>query len=396
MKKIFGGLSVWLIVFTTFADINDLAKSDNGFAFDLLQQIEKAQPAQNLFLSPYSVSTALQMLGNGAAAQTRTEMQEMLKTKDFSPEDLNASCLKLNHLLLSQPDVTLDLANSIWFEQGLDLKPDFVATSKRFFEAVLAKVDFEKPESADIINNWAEKKTRGKITDVVSFPFSPLTKVVLVNAIYFKGRWATPFNTNATRLRDFHLPDGTTKQTPMMLQVRNFSYQEGDGFQAVKLPYAGGRLEMMLFLPAANSSPDKLLAGFSGTNWNDVILPRFSDREGTVVFPKFKLNYDVTLNDPLKAMGMKRAFEPDAADFSALANQPLFVSLVKQKSFVDVDEEGTEAAAVTTITLGRAAMIMSPLPPFQMIVDRPFIFVISDRTTGVILFTGIVNDPAGQ
>jgi serpin B len=178
----------------------------------------------------------------------------------------------------------------------------------------------------------------------------------------------------------------------MMSQEKKFSYEEADGFQAVKLPYAGGRMDMVLFLPATHSSPQNLLANFSGTSWSNEILPRFLDREGTIVFPKFKLDYDVTLNGPLKALGMQQAFNPVTADFSALADEPLFVSLVKQKSFVDVNEQGTEAAAVTTVGMSSSVM-MRPLPPFEMIVDRPFFFVIEDNSTGAILFMGIVNDP---
>ena len=395
MKKILGNLFICLAASLALAyppAPPTLADADNGFAFDLLKQIEKVQPVQNIFVSPYSVSVALQMLENGAAGQTRGEMQDVLKTKNFPPDKLNAACRKLNDSLLSLPDVTLDLANSIWYEKGLPLKKSFVSANKKFFQAQLAPVYFQSPESADIINQWAEKKTRGRITGIVSFPFPRATRVVLANAIYFKGKWADTFDTNETRLRDFYLPSGTLKQTLMMSQHKKFAYQEGDGFQAVKLPYAGGRLEMILFLPAANSSPEKLLAGFP-TNWKNEILPRFSPREGTVVFPKFKLDYDVTLNGPLEALGMRQAFNPEAADFSAMADEPLFVSLITQKSFVDVNEQGTEAAAVTTITIGALAIIENVPPPFEMIVDRPFLFVIEDNSTGAILFTGIVNDP---
>jgi serine protease inhibitor len=394
MKKILGGFLICLAASLALADppgAPQLAEANNGFAFDLLKQIETGQPTQNIFISPYSVSLALQMLGNGAAGQTKTEMQDVLKTKDFSPDELNAACKELNHSLLSQTNVTLDLADSIWYQKAFTLKSDFVAANKNFFQAQLASVDFGTPAAADIINQWADEKTHGKITGVVSFPFPPLTKVVLANAIYFKGKWADPFNPERTHPRDFHLADGTVKQAPMMWQLKKFAYKVGDGFQAVKLPYAGGRLEMCLFLPAANSTPEKLLAGFSGTNWNDAILSGFSDREGKLFFPKFKLNYDIILNRPLEALGMKQAFDPNAADFSAMAGEPLFVSLVAQKSFVDVNEEGTEAAAVTTIWMTNS--LAMPSSPFEMLMDRPFLFVIDDNQTGAILFMGIVNDP---
>jgi serine protease inhibitor len=372
------------------ADPAKLAAANTGFAFDLLKQIAGEQPNANVFISPFSVSSVLQMVANGAVGDTKTEMQRVLKTTGLAPDSLNVACKDLNESLNSQTNVILNLASAIWFQEGFHLKPGFVATNSRFFHAGLAPVDFQKPASAQIINDWADTSTHGKIKDVVQWPFDPLTKVVLANAIYFKGQWAHPFDKNQTKPRAFHLVNGETKQTPMMSQRKTFSYQEGDGFQAVRLPYAGGRLKMYLFLPNTNSNPAKLLAGMDNDTWRDKILPGFRDREGTLAFPRFKLEYDVVLNDPLKALGMRHAFED--ADFSAMAGEPLFVSKVKQKSFVDVNEEGTEAAAVTTVWVTNSVMVKPP-EPFEMIVDRPFFFVIEDNETQSILFMGIVSNP---
>jgi serine protease inhibitor len=373
-------------------DTEKLAAADNGFAFDLLKQLATEQPGKDIFISPFSAATALQMVANGAAGQTKTEMQQVLKTGDLPPAALNAACKSLNESLNSETNVILKLANGIWYQNNLRLKPDFVSANKDFFQAELAGVDFRRPASADLINGWADKKTDGKIQKVVQFPFPPLTRVILANAIYFKGKWAEPFDKSLTKPRDFHLAGGGVKQVPMMSQHRKFGYQEGDDFQAVRLPYAGDRLRMYLFLPTAHSNPQKLLAGFNGNQWRDEILPRFSQREGTLVFPKFKLNYEVLLNQALESMGMRQAFS-NRADFSAMADEPLYVSQVKQKSYVAVDEEGTEAAAVTTVTMRALAMRM-PEKPFEMTVDRPFFFVIADGRTQSILFMGIVNDPA--
>lgn len=395
MKRILGGILICLVVSAAFAgttDLSKLAKANNGFAFDLLKQIAKEQPNKNIFISPYSVSTVLQILGNGAAGETKGEIQRVLKTEDFPTNELNGAWKELNESLMSQPAVTLDLADSIWFNKGIELKPAFISTNKNFFQAELQSVNFKTPESADTINEWANKNTHGKINNVVSFPFPATTQVILANAIYFKGKWADPFDTNLTAPRNFYLPGGVVRDPRTMSQERKFNYAETYGFQAVELPYAGNRLQMILFLPATNSSPVKLLGTFSGTNWHEGVLWKFASREGKVEFPKFKLNYDVVLNDPLQAMGMQQAFIEGAANFSAMADEPLFVSQVKQKSFVDVNEEGTEATAVTTVSLGNS-IAMRPPPPFEMIVNRPFLFMIADRVTGVILFTGIVNDP---
>lgn len=391
-KLLAGGFFVLLTLATSAQDSEKLAVANNGFAFDLLKQIAKEQPGQNIFISPFSVSTALQMVCDGAAGETKTEMQRVLKTDALPTEKLNAAYKELNESLKSQTNVILDLADSIWYQKGFQLKPDFIADNQNFFQAELAAVDFAKPESADVINNWAEKITSGKIKGVVSFPFQPLTKVILANAIYFKGKWAEPFDISQTKPREFYLSNGSIEQAPMMSERKKFSYQESADFQAVELPYAGNRLEMYLFLPATNSSPQKLLAKFDGKDWQDNVLDKFSDREGFLAFPKFKLDYDIILNNSLLALGMHQAFS-DNANFSAMANEPLFISQVKQKSFVAIDEAGTEAAAVTTVTMEGMAVEMNRPKPFEMIVNRPFFFVIADSKTQTILFTGIVENP---
>jgi serpin B len=376
------------------ADREKLASANNGFAFDLLKQITKEQPGMNVFISPFSVSTALQMTGDGAAGETKAEMQRVLQTVGLTPEALNSACQDLNQSLNSQPDVILSLANAIWYKKDFHLKPKFVSANRKFFQAELGGVDFSKPDSAKTINDWADKSTRGKIREVVQWPFDPLTRVILANAIYFKGKWERPFEKAATRPHAFHLARGGEKPVPTMWQEGKFSYQEGDGFQAVRLPYAGGRLQMYLFLPATNSTPAKVLAGLSRETWRDKVLPQFRNREGTLAMPRFKMEYGVMLNDPLKALGMKQAFT-GAADFSAMADEPLFISEVKQKSFVEVNEEGTEAAAVTTVHM-EASAVMRPIESFEMIVDRPFLFVIADDQTRSILFLGVIFDPTGQ
>ncbi len=309
-----------------------LASANTGFAFDLLKQITREQPGTNVFISPFSVSTVLQMVANGAVGDTRAEMQRVLKTTGLPAETLNAACKDLNQSLNSQTNVILNLADAIWYKEGFHLKPGFVSDNRNYFSAKLAGVDFGKSESAQTINDWAETSTHGKIKQVVQFPFPPLTRVILANAIYFKGKWDRPFGKRIEDNAFYVLPGGKPKQVPTMWQHGHFDYQQGAGFQAVRLPYAGGRLQMYLFLPDTNSTPAKLLADLNADTWRDKIPPKFQDMQGMLALPRFKLYYDVTLNDPLKALGLRQAF--DNADFSAMANEPLFVSEVKQKSFV--------------------------------------------------------------
>ncbi|MEJ0090194.1 MAG: serpin family protein [Limisphaerales bacterium] len=385
-----------MIGFSTLAvlaqDSEKLTSANNDFAFKLLKQIAREQPHENIFISPFSVSTALQMVANGAAGETKTEIQNVLKTGSLSPDKLNTAAKNLINSLDSQPNVILNLANAIWYQNEFQLKPDFVAANKNFFHAKLAGVDFNKPKSADIINDWAGTKTHGKIKEIVSFPFSPAIRVILANAIYFKGRWAEPFDKGQTKSRPFYLSNNESKQTSMMMQHRHFSYQETKGFQAVRLAYSGKNLSMILFLPKTNSSPRQLLADLSAVSWQDDISSQFEGREGALVFPKFKLEYGVRLNNPLKALGIKKAFSTEA-DFSAMSDKPLHVSEAKQKSYIEVNEEGTEAAAVTGFGFTLLGAIHDPPKPFEMIVNHPFLFIIADEHTQSILFMGIVNDP---
>jgi serpin B len=219
------------------------------------------------------------------------------------------------------------------------------------------------------------------------------TLLFLANAVYFKGKWSEPFDVKDTKDRPFHLRGGSQKNVPMMTQTKTFTYRRGTDYQAVRLPYQSENLAMYVFLPDTNSSPEKLLGIMTGDSWQRVTKPGFSEKEGTVVLPKFKLEYSVELNQPLQALGMKTAFDPVGADFSGIAPQ-LFISAARQKTFVEVKEEGTEAAAVTGIAMETSAMMVPPPNPFQMIVDRPFLFLIEDNQTGTILFMGVMFNPA--
>jgi len=375
------------------AQPDQLVAANTDFAFDLMSQVASAKPDGNIFISPYSVSCALQMTAAGARGETRTEMEEVLKTGSLSMDALNVAFKDLNQKLGGRQDVTLNLANGLWCQQGFKLKRDFVDTSQRYFNAGVANVDFENPHSADVINDWADKQTQGKVKGVVSYPFPPLTRLILANAIYFKGKWVEPFKRSATRRRPFYLASGQSIRTPMMAQEGSYIYQETADFQAIKLPYKGD-LQMELYLPQTNSNPVKFLSAcLQGQTWQK-IQSGFGRSEGEIMMPKFKLEFSVLLNDPLKALGMKDAFGA-AADFPGIADAPLNISEVKQKSYVAVDEQGTEAAAVTVVGVTASAVRMPPPNRFTMILDRPFFFVISDSNTGSILFMGIVNDPAG-
>jgi serpin B len=373
------------------SDQAKLAAANTGFAFDLFERIAQEQPGKNICISPLSVSMVLQMIDHGAVGATKQEMDRVLHVDDLPADALNSASANLNQSLKSLTNVTLELANAIWYKSGIPLKPEFVSVNREFFAAELGAVDFDSPQSAQIINGWAERSTHGKIQDVVRWPFDPATRVVLANAIYFKGKWARPFDGKDTKPHLFSLADGHQKEVPTMWQRGRFAYQNGDDFQAVRLPYAGRRLWMEVFLPATNSSLTKLLFHFQNAPERNKMLAAFFEGEGTLALPRFKLEYSIGLNESLQALGMKRAFH--GADFSLMSDEPLEVSEVKQKSYVEVNEEGTEAAAVTTGIMQTTA-VLQPRPPFEMMVDRPFLFLIGDHQTQSILFMGIVNDPS--
>ena len=380
----------WPVRADSTADQAKLAAANTEFAFDLFQQIVRQQPDANVFISPFSVSTVLQMLDNGAVGATKQELEQVLHTDSLPAGTLNAASESLNLSLNLQTNVTLELADAIWYQQGIPLKPAFVSINREFFRAKLGAVDFSRPQSAQTINHWADQCTHGKVQGIVRWPFDPATRAVLANAIYFKGKWERSFDRRETRPHAFHPTGGGEKDVPMMRQHGHFGYQGGEGFQAVRLPYAGGRLWMEVFLPDTDSSLAKLLARFNTASERNQMLQGFLECDGTLALPRFKLEYDITLNDSLQALGIKRAFH--GGDFSAMSDEPLEVSKVKQKSYVEVNEEGTEAAAVT-VGIMRATAVLQPEKPFEMIVDRPFFFVIGDNRTESVLFMGMVCDP---
>lgn len=375
-----------------------LAAANNIFAFKLLRQITYDQPAANVFISPYSVSSALQMVANGAAGRTRAEMQKVLATDmgatGLSGADLNQAGMEMARSLHDQDTRTiLEIANAMWYRQDAQINPAFIACNHDFFGATVAPLNFADPRSVAIINHWASKKTHGHITEIANGMIDPVNeRLFLANAVYFKGKWTDPFDPGGTHNRPFYLPDGSQEFVPMMSKSKTFMYLHGADYQAVRLPYEGENLAMYVFLPDTNSTPEKLLRIMNGDVWRRIIKPGFGDEDGDLVLPKFKLKYGVELVQPLKELGIKKAFVSDA-NFSGISAEPLYIFSIVQKTFVEVTEEGTEAAAVTGVSPLPGGIAEAPPKRFEMVVDHPFLFLIEDDHTGTILFMGIVYDP---
>jgi serine protease inhibitor len=383
-------------VFAADADLSKLAAANNTFAFKLLKQLADENKGRSIFISPYSAATALQMVGNGAVGQTKTEMQQALETSGLSTAELNEANKAAADLLASNnTNLVLTTANALWYRQGISVNSNFIEANQKFFQSTVKALDFSNARAAEAeINQWASDQTHGHIQGIADGMVDPLyTDLILANAIYFKGKWEDPFDAKLTKEQPFHPAVGVQKNLPMMEMSKKFIYRKGSGYQAVRLPYMGGDLAMYVFLPDTNSSPAKLLQIMNGDKWRRVTMPGFSERDGLVVLPKFKLENTFELNQPLATLGMKTAFDKKKADFSGMFSEPHYISEVRQKAFIEVNEEGTEAAAVTAIDMPVASGTEPiPPPPFEMIVDRPFLFAIVDARSEMILFMGLVND----
>lgn len=376
------------------SDQAKLVSADIGFAFGLLKELAQEQPAKNVFISPYSISTVLQMVCNGAAGSTRDEMSNVLGTAGLQTSALNKSCKDLDASIRSAgSDVTLTIANSIWYSVGINVRPQFISINRDYFGAAIQTADFTDPRTAGIINRWADENTQGRIKQISQGRLPGDTRMILANAIYFKGSWERKFDAKLTLQKNFNLSESRVQLVPMMQQGGEYQYREGNGFQAVRLPYKGGRLGMYVLLPEGYSAT-KLLATLNDQMWQQQVLAQLSQKKGNLSLPRFKLEYGAELKQPLQAMGMKAPFS-HAANFSGMAAEPLLLSAVMHKSFVEVNEEGTEAAAVTVARM-KSQSLQPQVRPFEMVVDRPFLFVIADKQTNAIFFAGIIADPLAK
>jgi len=369
-----------------------LIDANNQFGFALLHQLRKADREKNLFLSPASITLALAMTYNGAAGETEQAMAKVMSLQNMSKEDLNQAASDLRQNLQSaDAKVDLTIANSLWARQGIAFKQQFLETNRRYFGAQVSVLDFADPEAPQTINRWVDASTKGKMKKIVD-NISPRTVMFLINAIYFHGKWQKPFDKSLTQEKPFHLANGEQKRVPMMAQTGNFPYLKGENFQMVSLPYGEGRISMVIVLPDEGTSLNEWLESLSAERWK-TWTSRLVPTEGDLQLPRFKMEYEKTLNDALKGMGMAVAFEPDRADFTGMRDErDLFLDKVHHKAIVEVNEEGTEAAAVTSVQVGITS-VQQPRPPFQMVVDRPFFFAIRDTRTGMVLFMGAVYEP---
>jgi serpin B len=374
---------------------NRLTAASSRFSFRLYEQILKQRTEKNTFVSPASVMLALAMTYNGADGTTRQAMARALEIEGMSLEEVNRAFADLKSALSpADPKIQIKIANSLWAKKGFTLKPAFIERNKQHYAAEIATLDFSDPAATTTINSWVNKNTEGKIEKIVE-QIKPEDVLFLINAIYFKGQWKFEFKKENTKPDAFRVPGGEPKQVPMMSQSGSYLYYKGNNFQSVMLPYGDtGRVSMYLFLPDEQTNLDQFEQNLTPENW-DTWMRSYGLAPGDLMLPRFKIEWESELNNALKALGMAEAFD-GRANFSQMASIPsgksLYISEVKHKSWCEVNEEGTVAAAVTSVRIG----VTSAQPPqekFYMKVDRPFFFAIRDHQTGVLLFMGSVTNP---
>ena len=385
-----------------------LAEANTRFALDLFHSIYD-QDENNLVFSPYSISQALAMTYAGARGETAEQMAETLSFALPQPE-LHEAFSVLNADLTERGNAEADpnmgevaralrIANALWGEQSYPFSETYMEQVAQYYDAGLQLTDFEgAPEAArEAINEWVEEQTEDRIQDIVpQGAITPATRLVLANAIYFYGAWRFPFMEMSTQDRDFYTLDGNTVKVPTMALSERLPYAQGDGFQAISLPYAGSGLTFTVIMPdegqfadfEATLDADTLNSAIGALTHTDVI----------VYLPKFEFDYGTSVAETLAALGMPDAFSASAADFTGMVEgqppEPLFIGDVLHKAFISVDENGTEAAAATAVIMAAGVAMETSVPPIEIHIDHPFLFVIRDEQTGTILFMGRVTDPS--
>ncbi len=370
-----------------------LIEANTRCAFKLFARLVELEPDKNIFISPISIALALAMTYNGAAGETARAMAETLELDEMSLEALNqASAELLRELGQLDPQIQLAIGSSLWMRQGISFQPDFLQRSQQFYAASPTSLDFDLPDSVAQINAWVSQQTNGLITEMID-RLDPLAILVLLNAIFFKGIWRVPFDPGLTSEHLFTLADGQRKPVPMMQGEDTWSVYWDGMLAGISLPYGAGRVRMDIFLPDEKDGLAGFYSRLHATNWQ-LWMRQFRPVHGTLVMPRFKLEYEVELNVVLSALGMGIAFDPQRADFSGLCQTQadrVAIGQVLHKAFVEVDEQGTKAAAVTAVIPVLGAFMDNET--FNLTIDRPFFFAIRDAQTNAILFLGSIVDP---
>lgn len=369
----------------------EVVESSNEFGLTLFRKtLEREDAQKNVFVSPLSVSFALGMTTNGGKGETWDEMSTTLGFDGMTAEQINESYEHITDLLTGlDPTVIFNIANSIWYRQNKQIVPEFLRVSQTYFDATVRAMDWSDPGAADTVNHWVDVNTNGKIKEIIEPPISPDVAMLLINAVYFKGSWTWQFNPDSTTEETFYYADGTQGVCRMMHREDTIQYAYTGLLVAVDIPYGGGNFSVTLLMPSHDNTIEDIIAELNQESWSAWIGALHSEHQ-LLGLPKFKFAYEKRLDSILLDMGMQAPFDPARADFSNMFVDGVgWISEVKHKAFVQVDESGTEAAAVTMVVVTDS---YRPPPVF----NRPFLFVIRERESGTILFMGKVADPVWE
>ena len=360
---------------------------DNEFAFDLMNQTLANTSEKNVFISPLSVSIALGMARNGAIGVTKTEMETALKMNGLTDAEINTYYkLMQNTLPDLDPKTKLSIANSIWYRNTFDVKADFLKTNQDFFSSKVAALDFNSPKAVETINNWCSDNTNGLIPEVIQ-TIDPEQMMFLINAIYFKGTWIKQFDKKDTHEATFTNELNQPVKVNMMNKTDSFAYADDELAQYLDLPYGNNAFSMTVILPKGNNKASDIFKTITPENFNQ-LLNQLESQKVIVSLPRFKVKNKFKLNSMLQSMGMPKAFQENAEFDNISMLKPLYIGFVQHDTYVEVTEEGTEAAAVTTIGFETTSMPANP----YFVVNKPFVFIIREKSSGVILFMGKIGN----
>ena len=360
---------------------------DNEFAFDLMNRTMADTSDENVFISPLSVSIALGMARNGAIGVTKTEMETALKMEGLTDAEIN-EYYKLMQTTLPDldPKTRLTIANSIWYRNTFSVKAGFLKTNTDYFNSEVAAMDFNSPDAVKTINKWCSDHTNGLIPEVIK-TIDPAQMMFLINAIYFKGTWVKQFDKKDTRESDFTNELNQRVKVNMMNITDTFAYTEDDYAQYLDMPYGNQAFSMTVILPKGTGRAADVFKTLTPEKYSQV-LKGLDVQKVIVSMPRFRVKNRFQLKEPLRQMGMLKAFQPNA-EFDNISDlKPLYIGFVQHDTYVEVTEEGTEAAAVTTIGFETTSLPVNP----YFIVNKPFAFVIREKSSGVILFMGKVGN----
>jgi len=368
----------------------ELVTADNTFTFNLLNKIPMTTP-ENVMVSPLSISLALSMALNGAETTTKSGMINTLGFSGLTVDEINQTYLDLiTALKQADPDVVMNVANSIWIRKGYPVLAPFTSTNQKYYDASVESLDFDLT-ALNRINSWVNEKTNAKIPKILD-EISAQEVMFLINAIYFNGKWKIQFDKTKTQDESFTLSAGGSVTVPMMKSKELYGYSVESGYKALKVPYGRGKFAMTMLLPDDGKTVDQIVSQLNPSVWSALQTSLSTTVKTDVWLPRFKFSWGVDLNDILSAMGMSVAFSDQLADFSKInSTDRLYITKVKHKTFIDVNEEGTEAAGVTSIGIGVTSV--GPLEPVFH-ATKPFLFLITEGDTGAILFAGKVENPS--